>query len=843
MSIDLGANSFAGLEDGRPVEGDARLQAFEKELEVRKESRVWHFVLLVALIVGGGALFVFVFSGLPYAKGDELFLWLSEYYQWTWIVGGAAVCLTLGLVVLDVRFWKGQWMYAAVGLVLLNATMYGIAAVLAVKEFYVVPMGYFLLGSPFLLMLLRRTVFQDMDMIAFMWTLHFSLMLQACGVGAVWIAWLVIERKWWNVETKVEFYVRMGCNTTALSDDLINATLSGGLTPEQRVSVDNELVGCTSAFMLWLSPAVLGLWSFVFSMVIFFLARMLSDARKKRNSATAVDSLAQVFIMAVALGLFGMWAAAGIAGAEMNLTNVILSLAFLAMVVIGIVVIAVFGAGAMNEGLKGTPLGALLLKNMGGDWAKAIILLLVTPFFCLYLIVSLFTQCSRRLFNCTKDLEDHEKRQLFTSRANGYLAKVRQWNWTSVFVKSIYLGILFFLLSVGVVRIVTLFLSWLNGELANLSLVVNTFIFIAVGIIMFLNPFIPGVPVYLSGGIILVASARPAMGFWGAVVYVIGICSFLKFTAIVMQQKLIGEQWAGKKVWIRKLVGINSEDIRAIRIILQEPGMTLKKVSVLCGGPDWPVSVLTGILKMPLCSMLYGSIPVILLIAPTVLAGATLLRASEGGIWGSLSTLVLGITVVVQSAAMLIAIHFIAATVMTHREEIEKIPLDQEVLALEKAERKKNRMQVHLIHWKRLDPVNKVLLVLSASCMAGSCYVFQLLSSRCFVPFEVSDTIADKLDGDPLNIVLPLGWIGLIMFAIPCVHLFFFNFYAGYLLKAETRRNPSLAIEGEPNEEDEEDGHQDQEAGPDAGADPHKSDTSNVSLCFKLFCCRTNVKN
>ena len=49
--------------------------------------------------------------------------------------------------------------------------------------------------------------------------------------------------------------------------------------------------------------------------------------------------------------------------------------------------------------------------------------------------------------------------------------------------------------------------------------------------------------------------------------------------------------------------------------------MAIDKVCILVGGPDWPTSVLTGILGLDVFEMLLGSCPILLLIAPTCMAG------------------------------------------------------------------------------------------------------------------------------------------------------------------------------------------------------------------------------
>ena len=59
-----------------------------------------------------------------------------------------------------------------------------------------------------------------------------------------------------------------------------------------------------------------------------------------------------------------------------------------------------------------------------------------------------------------------------------------------------------------------------------------------------------------------------------------------------------------------------------MRYILSQPGVTVAKASILCGGPDWPTSVLCGLLSLNCCSMLIGLTPIILFTTPGTLMGA-----------------------------------------------------------------------------------------------------------------------------------------------------------------------------------------------------------------------------
>ena len=53
------------------------------------------------------------------------------------------------------------------------------------------------------------------------------------------------------------------------------------------------------------------------------------------------------------------------------------------------------------------------------------------------------------------------------------------------------------------------------------------------------------------------------------------------------------------------MVGVDppNETMTSIKAILQEDGLSMGKVMILVGGPDWPTSVLTGLLKLSYLKM------------------------------------------------------------------------------------------------------------------------------------------------------------------------------------------------------------------------------------------------
>jgi hypothetical protein len=74
-------------------------------------------------------------------------------------------------------------------------------------------------------------------------------------------------------------------------------------------------------------------------------------------------------------------------------------------------------------------------------------------------------------------------------------------------------------------------------------------------------------------------------------------------------------------------VGIHTPFIQGIKVLLDKPGLSMPKVFILCGGPDWPTSVLAGILKLSLMQCLIGTLPCFFLSSATVIAGAMMSRS------------------------------------------------------------------------------------------------------------------------------------------------------------------------------------------------------------------------
>lgn len=130
-------------------------------------------------------------------------------------------------------------------------------------------------------------------------------------------------------------------------------------------------------------------------------------------------------------------------------------------------------------------------------------------------------------------------------------------------------------------------------------------------------------------------------------------------------------------------------------------------------GPDWPTSVLTGILGLPLLPMLLGTLPVALLIAPCVLAGGFQLMLgndadvsaaadSSSSSWEAWASVGLTGAAVAQMVALTGAAHCIEQVASRHWKELAAEEDDQEVLEVDRLKAVQGQRWRRLTDWQ--DP-------------------------------------------------------------------------------------------------------------------------------------------
>lgn len=302
---------------------------------------------------------------------------------------------------------------------------------------------------------------------------------------------------------------------------------------------------------------------------------------------------------------------------------------------------------------------------------------------------------------------------------------------------------------------------------------------------MFLLPPVPGAPIYLTFGIVIVPVGRESFGIPLSILYAIGVSLVLKLFATFLQQKGIGALLSNR-VSVRQMVKINAPLLRASKLVLAEPGFGMAKVSILCGGPDWPTSVLCGIMGLPLTPILVGTLPVIVLVVPMVLTGSftymTALKLEDGQpafTWaGTAATVSTAAAAIVLFGFMFLAAYHVEQTMRNRGDEIKEIPIDPEVKKLDDETALMNVAYSEVTEWSIVPAWAKFVLILSVVCQISSCYIVQLFQEDAFQSYQVTDTIAEKLNGDWKNLVTPLGQIALLIFVLSIVLLLLFQCWA-----------------------------------------------------------------
>lgn len=345
--------------------------------------------------------------------------------------------------------------------------------------------------------------------------------------------------------------------------------------------------------------------------------------------------------------------------------------------------------------------------------------------------------------------EDPEREErIFTERVMTYLWAIKKWDWLDLFQK-MYITGLFMTTYVLCPRLLNVLLAWLISLLQGLDFYIIIVCTFWAGLACFLFPPVPGVPVYLFGGFVISAACHQTEtqdyspgaphGFWWGALISIGIGFFLKLAACAMQQKLIGER-LGYSVRVRQQVRVHKPMIRAIEAVLRSKGYSIGKVAILCGGPDWPTSVMAGIMKLSLWEMEVGTIPIILFVAPCCLSGAFYMRKDESEFWDRLASLMIASTLIVNLVLWIAAAWAIQETLESNHWDLSK-PLLQNVELEWLDYREETLRGDNTITFGDVPRFRKYTLVLGAviQCIVGQ--LFYWLASTFFTEFPVNGDI------------------------------------------------------------------------------------------------------
>eukprot|EP00971_Amphidinium_carterae_P128396 2543373-Amphidinium_carterae.1 len=163
-------------------------------------------------------------------------------------------------------------------------------------------------------------------------------------------------------------------------------------------------------------------------------------------------------------------------------------------------------------------------------------------------------------------------------------------------------------------------LTWTDTPGGRRSLLLHM-----VGTVLFLLHLVPGMPIFASA--VLLVAQGGADTLWRDLAIAVVLGMVIKLLAVALQQKLIGYPYS-ECATIKKLIGVQPSVMKAAKQVLTRHGLGVDKVCVLVSGPDWPASVFTSVLNLPLIQMLISTAPMFFLILPVAVSGALMARVA-----------------------------------------------------------------------------------------------------------------------------------------------------------------------------------------------------------------------
>eukprot|EP00804_Cyclotella_cryptica_P010313 CCRYP_012242-RA/>CCRYP_012242-RA protein AED:0.10 eAED:0.10 QI:0/0.84/0.75/1/0.73/0.55/20/4684/1413 len=734
--------------------------------------------------------FITFFTAMGF--GEQVYYAIAdEFGEYAFGLGVGLLIFIFILYMLDADQWN-----SVVGTLVLDMSVLAVVAgfvLLVLLMAYQFPYGMvclFALFNPLWLLTVKLIIYTKKDTRVFVSWLSGPLFTISVLIGLSWALWVFSEPSHqWNEVARInaasrsqcqpDYELFPDCRKEEGSDEtcFYLETSSGRqyiVFPEgcshSCTQVYND---CYNGFILWVGPVLV-------SMTLFFLSFFCTFFREDAEREKDIINFGKIWIFI----LFAMWVTASLSGTAAGVTSALAALTLASFVASAVFLTVSFSKEerAQNAAAVYERLREKYGKHL--DVIRGLFIVTCAPFILIYFGFSIVNQFIRRtaIFPCSQPARGEDGQvDRYTARTRVQINMVKSWDRAKVYTYAVYWGIAFMVLEVIIAKLTVVFLSWLIMETSDFGLLIVTAIMWVAGAIMFLLPPVPGVPVYLTLGIVLPAQGHELLGWVGSAAYSILIGLLLKLFSSAIQQKVIGERLS-HYVKVRQFVGINSTLMRAMRLVVGTDGLTISKVAILIGGPDWPTSVLCGIMRLSLPQILLGTVPVVFLTIPTCVTGTFLYMASmeaDGNPvypWArTLSTITASFTAIVQFGSMIVAAYYLERAADKRVDEIESIPIDEEVKeADEKAEHLKNCYR-EVTQWVALPWFAKWYLRISLGCIVTSSYMVQLFSSLCFTPYSLTDSIDENLNGNAANLFLPLGWVAVSLFMLSCVFLILFQ--------------------------------------------------------------------
>jgi len=756
-------------------------------------SRLSCSLILLSTVIPN-SIIVLCFSAIGF--GIEIYNYAASTSN---VMGNGAVMLAVLfsciLYVLD--FSMMAWGARAV-LALIQAVLVIGASVLKSRSYAWTPVVSCLLAIPFLLGYIRYTICRNTRRNKFYMATSIATSLSAAALFALLFVWAVSTDRLWNTSTKEwlalsvrnvyqHIYPAHGLDYMAHCHPSVDlASLNFGKSEREAITS-----ACSAAatvwWMIYVCPLVLSVSNLV--VAVFCLAQFWLDMKN-------VLRVIQTVIVGLACLCMCLYFANLVMASSLHISSFLMALYGAAMCSLIVWAHLEIGLDRLQDYAKESFVAGLLVKAGNSHIGRALAVMSLGIFIPVFFLLSMLNQCTRRIRGTSTS------KGRYTDRGQKIADVLATWNWCAILTRVCMLAELFFVCNVGFTKVTYIFLSWLNGVIGHWNLwAINAFI-TAAGFIMFLLPPVPGASVYLFAGLVIGQVGEASIGVPMAILVGTITCTITKILGCTGQY-MIGF-CLGKSVKVQQMIAVDSVGTRAIEQLLKTRGLNIGKVAVLVGGPDWPVSVACGILKVNIPQMLLGTLPIFVCALPITAAGAFMTKSSStdrGNLYAFLVPIAMAFSLLVNGAFSLTAIQRILRVIERDHEELAKPR--EEHRAVEELTRQEEAWQEcysRISAWEALSNLRRFVIVTAAILHIICPGIFVLLASSCFRRFSLgSSRIEDPfeqqgLEGNPLNIVLPTGWCALGLFGVACMlhlaHIFDLKFATNKAFKEQHREVP-----------------------------------------------------
>lgn len=481
---------------------------------------------------------------------------VASNFPWYYPVLMDAALLSL-LWVLDARLWRHTVLVWARRLLLLAAVVVLAAACcLSTVDYPFAPLQFSLLIVPACVYVARCLVLRRYQPQTFFVAVGNSLLIVAAGLLLYFLLWIYVfpapptrvatgwESGWsntWGGPVKHYWRQRLGCSM----DNSTTAELE-------------DLTCYSAAFLWWSFPALVTLSLVLFAVLSHFVARLFD---RELSSALSRDGMAvRAFAWFFILSILGVYVAASVEAAGMGLHDLVLHGVVYFVAVASAMIISSLGWKHFARALADSPWIKRVRARMEVYTELLIALAVcvgVLPF-AAYIVLAVINEGFRKILPFTAPSQPGS---CLTTEASRRLGKLRGVHWGSIAMKVLLCGTIYLTIGVVVSKVVVVFLCAFSYLMKGVPLYGVVLIFLVVGILMFLCPVIPGVPVYVCAGVVFPSvmmtdaertstSPEAPKAFWLGFALACGVGYLLKMIAISLQQEWIGRQ-LGRHISVR----------------------------------------------------------------------------------------------------------------------------------------------------------------------------------------------------------------------------------------------------------------------------------------------------